>query len=448
MKGVREDVLMILIKDQKIGWKDEKGRSLEQVLFEYGVDTEEVKNIVRGKEFVIKTKFNTLIKVERSNDRIKITPYFSEKDNIMKFVYTGGKLYPLSDAVKQYMCSRTGFLDIPKLEKDNLDYYIDVKEGLTLVGIINRIDSSKFKDINDFTKDIQQIESQCQINTLAGPNYLTVIKCYDDISLDRLKDKLLKARRYMKDLQIYQTGVYEFSLLSKFPVNNLITENLVVAFRSKPLTSFHSVEVSELRKELFREIVSNRNIEEENMVKGYFKALHHKTDETAEHSERMRRIVTLIGQELLLKDNEFETLWSMSTIHDVGKLAIEGKIINKPGKLTSEEFGIVKKHTILGYEMMAGIKSYEDSRVVCLMHHERWNGKGYPYQVGGEDIPTLVRVVSVADAIDAMASSRVYKSSYPFDYIKEELEKNQGVQFCPQIAKSALDIFEDIKRLY
>ena len=438
----------MVLTNERGRWEDSTGKTLDEVLTSYGVEVDSIKDFTNSKEYVIKTKYNTLIKIEREDNTMRVTPYYSEKDNIMKFVYTNGVMHPLSDDVKDYLCERTGFLDLNKIAEDNLDYYIDVKEGITLIGVINRIDSKQFKDITDFAKDLKKIEREYEEDPLVGPNYLTAIKCYDEISLERLKEKLKEAKGYMKDLRVYQTGVYEFSLLSKFPVNNLIAENLIVAFRSKPLTDFYSDRISELRKEMFREIVSERNEEEDNIVKGYFKALHHKTDETVEHSERMRRIVTLIGQELMLKDNEFETLWKMSTIHDVGKLAIEGKIINKPGRLSSEEFDIVKKHTILGYEMMSGIKSYEDAKIVCLNHHERWDGQGYPNNLKGSDIPLLVRAVTVADCIDAMASKRVYKEAYSFEYVKSDLEKFQGTQFCPQVAKTAIDIFDKIKRLY
>jgi HD-GYP domain-containing protein (c-di-GMP phosphodiesterase class II) len=108
----------------------------------------------------------------------------------------------------------------------------------------------------------------------------------------------------------------------------------------------------------------------------------------------------------------------------------------------------MKKHTLLGYEMMSGLSTYEQARQVCLLHHERWDGKGYPTRKSKESIPLLVRIVSVADAIDTMASKRVYKKSCSFGYIKEELERCQGGQFCPQVSKVALDILPKIERLY
>ena len=440
--------MIIKLKDGE--WRDNEGNTLDNILYNHGVDAVKVKEFMKSSEFLVRTQYNSVIKIEKqSEDTIKFTPYYSDKDVSLKFVYLNGRMYPLSDKASTYLDIKTGFLNMIKLKMEDLDYYIEMRDdGLAVIGLINRISSSEFDSITDFERDLMIIENMLADDILNRPNYLSVIKCYDEVSLSQLKDILSNSKKYMKDLKVYYTGIYEFTLLSKFPVNQMIAGDLVVAFKMYPIVSFDRGLIKEIRKSLFQEIVNNKVAEEENIIKGYFKALHIKTDETVEHSERMKRIVTFIGEELLIGDDEFEKLLKMSMIHDIGKLAIEGKIINKPGKLTTEEFDIVKKHTILGYEMMEGLQSYESAREVCLYHHERWDGKGYPVALTGNETPLLVRVVTVADAIDAMASKRVYKNAYSFDYVKLEIERMQGLQFCPQISKISIDIFDKIKSLY
>lgn len=441
---------MILRQSEDKVWRTDKGESLDSVMAYYGVDIGKVKPFLNGSDFLVKSKYSTIVKIEKApGGGIKVTPYHSDKNKDLTYVYLNDKLNPLSDEAEKYMDYNTQFLDLKVLKANNLDYFIEKKGEITIIGLISALNREEFKGILDFREDLKVMaEKNTLEDKMTNPNYLMVVKAYDDITLQNLKLRLKKARQYMKDLRIYHTGVKEFTLMSKYPINQLIAENLIVSFKFQTLEDIQVDDVERLRATLFKEIENNRVEEEENTIRGYFTALHNKTDETVEHSERMRRIVTLIGQELMLEDKEFETLWKMSTVHDVGKLAIEGKIINKPAKLTENEYSIVKKHTILGYEMMGGIKTYEEARLSCLQHHEMWNGNGYPNNIKGTDINPLVRIVTVADCIDAMASKRVYKDAYDYDIVKGELKRCQGTQFCPQSAKAAIDIFEDIMRLY
>lgn len=431
-------------------WKNNKGNTLENILEEHGVDVEQVQTFLNTNEFLIRTKYNSVIKIERRGENeISFTPYYSDKDNSLKFIYLDHRLHALSDRAEGFLNHRTGFLNLHKLKVENLDYYIETRDnGLAVVGLINRVDSSEFLNIYDFNNHVSLISMTAEADLLGRPNYMSVLRCYDDISLAEMKTILSDTKRFMRDLRIYHTGIYEFTVLSKFSINHLMVSSVIAELRTSPITNYEEEYLRNLRKNLFKEIENNRDAEEENILRGYFKALHNKTDETVEHSERMRRIATILGEELLITDKEFERLLKMSMIHDVGKLAIEGKIINKPGKLTEEEFQIMKKHTILGFEMMEGIGSYADSRDVCLYHHERWDGRGYLSKLKGAETPLLIRIVTLADSIDAMASKRIYKESFSFDYIKDEIERLQGLQFCPQVSRVCLNIFETIKSIY
>ena len=439
-----------MYKKNKEGiWVNNEGFSLDQNLKEDGVDLSEVHNqLLASDSFLVKTKYNTILKFERLDKMLKVTPYHLDKNTDLRFVWLENEISALSDEAEKFIDYNTGFLDLIKLQEEGYDYYLEIRDKVTVIGLLREIDTAEFKSLLDFEKDIKEIEEQVEQDPLTKPNYLTVIKTYDDISRERLKHNLKKALSYMKDLRIYYTGVNEFSIISVYNISEVITENMIVSFKTLPLHKFESSEVSEIRKQMFRELENDRNHEEENIIKGYFKALFYKTDETAEHSERLLRIVTLIGNELMLNSDEMKLLWKMAKVHDIGKLAIEGKIINKPGKLDDREFEIIKKHTILGYEMLKGMDSYDEAKLVCLQHHERWDGKGYPSNLRGDEIDPLVRIITVADCIDAMASKRVYKEAYSFDYIEEELDRCQGTQFCPTTAKAALNVFSNIVDLY
>ena len=125
----------------------------------------------------------------------------------------------------------------------------------------------------------------------------------------------------------------------------------------------------------------------------------------------------------------------MALLHDVGKIGISEAIINKDGKLTDEEYEEMKKHPVVGNQILSGITEYPYLSIGAHYHHERYDGKGYPDRLKGEDIPEIARIISVADAYDAMTSKRRYRKSIPQVMVREEIVKGSGTQFDPKFAK-------------
>jgi diguanylate cyclase (GGDEF)-like protein/putative nucleotidyltransferase with HDIG domain len=163
---------------------------------------------------------------------------------------------------------------------------------------------------------------------------------------------------------------------------------------------------------------------------------------TGKHSEEVSRYAMLIAEEMGLSDEEKSSLRIGGLLHDFGKLGIPDSIITKPDKLTEDEFLIVKKHPIIGYDV---VKHFIDDEAViaCVRHHhERYDGSGYPDGLNGEQIPLLSRVICVADAYHAMVSSRSYRTGLGHDFAVKELENNSGSQFDPSIVKALVEVFK------
>ena len=142
-----------------------------------------------------------------------------------------------------------------------------------------------------------------------------------------------------------------------------------------------------------------------------------------------------------------------SALHDIGKLAIPDSILNKPGRLTDEEFEIMKSHTVLGSNMLDNLTMYNDNPVlletardICRHHHERWDGGGYPDQLKGDEIPISAQVVSLADVYDALTSDRVYKKAIPHDEAMRMIISGECGQFNPLLIECLLDSEDRIKR--
>ena len=135
-------------------------------------------------------------------------------------------------------------------------------------------------------------------------------------------------------------------------------------------------------------------------------------------------------------------IYMIGLLHDVGKIGIPDAIINKPAKLTEEEYAVIKTHPITGAEILKNITEFPKLITGARWHHERYDGGGYPDGISGEDIPTEARIIAVADAYDAMSSRRSYRDALPQQQVRSEVEKGKGTQFDPQYAKIMLAMID------
>lgn len=154
-----------------------------------------------------------------------------------------------------------------------------------------------------------------------------------------------------------------------------------------------------------------------------------------------------------LDEKKIDLISLGSALHDIGKIGVPDYILNKPGKLTKEEFEIIKTHTILGDQMLESLIAYQDEPLIkvgheiCRWHHERWDGKGYPDGLVGEEIPISAQVVSVVDVYDALTSERVYKKAIPHERALEMIQNGECGAFNPLLLECLLDIQEDLKKV-
>jgi len=175
-----------------------------------------------------------------------------------------------------------------------------------------------------------------------------------------------------------------------------------------------------------------------NSVKMLVAFLDHKDEYTKGHCERVTRYAVMLGQALAMDERDIMNLELAALLHDIGKLAVPDDIINKEGKLTAQEYDIIKMHPAVGYELIKDIAFLEVSKNVLLQHHERIDGKGYPLGLNGAEIDTMSRILSIADAYDAMTSSRPYrKDALSKESAIGQLKMSRGSQFDTDI----VDVF-------
>lgn len=164
---------------------------------------------------------------------------------------------------------------------------------------------------------------------------------------------------------------------------------------------------------------------------------------TSGHSKRVAEYARKIAQRMGKTKLEQEEIFQAGLLHDVGKIRVPAEIINKPGRLTDEEFAIIKIHPVTGYHILHEITEETQIAISAKYHHERYDGKGYPNGLIGDNIPEYARILGVADSYDAMTSNRSYRDALPQDVVRSEIEKGKGSQFDPRIADIMLQMIDE-----
>ncbi len=163
---------------------------------------------------------------------------------------------------------------------------------------------------------------------------------------------------------------------------------------------------------------------------------------TQGHSARVAEYSGKLAQMSGKSEAECEEIYYVALLHDVGKIGIDGRILNKPGKLTEEEYRLIREHTVLGAKILSCITEYPFLSIGAQYHHERYDGKGYPKGLKGTDIPEVARIIAVAEAYDSMSSRTSYRDPLPQQKVREELIEGTGTQFDPEYAKIMLHLID------
>ena len=168
-----------------------------------------------------------------------------------------------------------------------------------------------------------------------------------------------------------------------------------------------------------------------------------KDEYTRGHSIRVATYARMIAEKMGYDKERCETIYYMGLLHDIGKIGVPNAIINKPSRLTDEEYSVIKKHPMTGNDILKEIKSHPELATGARWHHERYDGKGYPDHKAGDEIPVEARIIAVADTYDAMTSNRSYRSYLPQKVVREEIEKNIGTQFDEAPARCMIRIIDE-----
>lgn len=229
-------------------------------------------------------------------------------------------------------------------------------------------------------------------------------------------------------------GIHNIIYIEGKPIEDPIDRNMVEIFCANAATAFDNLHLRKEIEETQKEVI---------FLLGDITEHHSK--ETGQHVKRVSKYCELLGRKYGLKESELDVLKIASPMHDVGKVAISNEILSKPSKLTDEEFEKIKEHANIGYNILKQSNKpiIQAAAVIAREHHEKYNGKGYPLGLKGEDIHIFGRICAIADVFDALAFDRVYKKAWDLDSIKELFAKERGESFDPRLVDIFLEDFDE-----
>lgn len=207
-----------------------------------------------------------------------------------------------------------------------------------------------------------------------------------------------------------------------------------------------SMELYDLKNGLEKELLNKtRQVEMVTMhaIMSIANTIDAKDKYTSGHSVRVAKCSRAIARELGWSEEEQQNIQYVALLHDIGKIGIPDAVLNKPADLTEEEFNLIRRHPVIGGDILKEIRTIPHVQEGALFHHERFDGAGYPYGLKGRDIPLYARIVCIADTYDAMSTDRVYRKRLPDSRIVTEYELHKGTQFDPNIAKVFIRMLKD-----
>ena len=251
-------------------------------------------------------------------------------------------------------------------------------------------------------------------------------------------------------LQARMAQYYSEAFMLRFPLLFLT----LTLFTAIAMIQYHRVSLVELdyQDELSREVEEQTHVAKERaasletlsreIVETLAVTIDAKDRYTNGHSFRVARYSTALAGKLGWGEEDIKMLGGEALLHDIGKIGVPDAVLNKPGRLTDEEFKIIQSHTLVGDTILKQSGSLTDTALVARHHHERYDGHGYPDGLKGESIPLHARLAAIADSYDAMRSDRIYRKGLPEDVIRSEMIKGRGTQFDPKLLDEFMQLMD------
>lgn len=309
---------------------------------------------------------------------------------------------------------------------------LDVKENLPLTIVLG--DANGLKLINDsfghiagdelIHKIAEIIEKECRPNDvvarLGGDEFVILLPNTDTDETEKIIKSINKSalKEKVQNLDVSISFGYETKRYEEEDIQDI----------------FRKAENYMYKRKLFESSCTRGKT-----IETIINTLNEKNKREEQHSVRVSELCKKMGEVLELPERKIHELKTAGLLHDIGKIAIEESILNKTGKLDNEEFKEIKRHPEIGYRILSTVNELSEIAEYVLLHHEKWNGEGYPKKLKGEEIPLESRIIAIADVYDAIISDRSYRKALSKEFAIEEIKRNADIQFDPRLVNVFID---------
>ena len=381
---------------------------------------------------------------------------FYDSTSGLPSVATGNSFSALDEDGTLYIAGRSGVssvningyfeqthaikLTVPYIEVDDERYYLDENNSVTIPS------STKVMTIYGYVLTYSMQNPKIQYSLEGFDTEVTLLTKQD---MEPVRYTNLDGGRYLFHLSVVNTSTNE--------VQQTISIKIVkkMAFYERPwfwivlvvvlvvlLTILVQRYIKNRTEALAREAEEKRVFVNE-IIDAFANCVDSKDEYTNGHSRRVAKYTKMLAEKLGESEENIENYYNIALMHDIGKISIPDAILNKQSKLDDDEYVIMKSHAQRGYEILKDVKIQEDLAAGAYYHHERFDGKGYPQQLAGEEIPWVARIIAVADTFDAMYSTRPYRKKLPLDYVAGEIEKGAGTQLDPTVVEKFMELVRE-----
>ena len=276
--------------------------------------------------------------------------------------------------------------------------------------------------------------------TTNGP-YAVVVSDYRMPVMDGIEFLHQVSRASPDTVRIMLTGQPDLDMAIK-----AVNEGQIFRFLTKPCPPERLLQTVEEGLRYYRLVLSERELlalkkwrkSLEELVRSFAALVESRDPYTAGHQQRVTHLACLIAREMDLEDSKVEAIRMAAMMHDVGKVYVPSEFLNRPGRLTAEEFSIIKAHPQVGFNVLKTVEFEHPISLIVQQHHESMDGQGYPLGLSGNEILPEARIITVADVVEAMNSHRPYRPSLGLDAALEEIKNNRGSRFDPNVVDACL----------
>ncbi|MBO8127383.1 MAG: diguanylate cyclase, partial [Firmicutes bacterium] len=376
--------------------------------------------------------------LKSSNKNIERISYLDPVTGLYNFRYFRQRLAEELDRAGRYQ----SYLSLLIIDVDNFKSYNELfghQKGDKVLSEIGKIIKNNTREVDVLARYI-------------GDEFaLALVDADADLAVliaNRIK-KAVEEHRFPGEEEIPESKLTVSIGIAVYPENAQTMEGLI----KKAENALHKVKLSRRNRirvysNIFEEIRSELGDSEKliDTLQTLLVVINARDRYTYGHSERVMRYALALGRRLGLDSETLKQLKYGAFLHDIGKIEIDREILNKKEPLTDEEWELIKEHPRFGVSILESIRGLEDILDIVKYHHERYDGRGYPDGLQGEEIPLCARILAVADSFDAMTSNRPYRDALPKEVALKELERGKGLQFDPQVVEAFFDVVDEVEK--